>query len=205
MVHIGISEKKIKHHNHQETILQLNLEWAFLKTVSLSVTKIFFKVQQHRVILINKEHFCQLCGKMNKVCFFPRSEELEQRCKSLGALLGLSSANGSITGKFPWTELAWGWCTLWDACGGGELLQPGTAQSYRNCQGWTRSCKKFSFSLVLRGGFAPEKGKKKLMLKKNKCFELDGFMCLFWSMRLGKRLSLTVCYKLLHSRVCELQ
>lgn len=36
-----------------------------------------------------------------------------------------------------------------------------------------------NFLSVWCGGFDPEKGKKKLMLKKTKCFGLDGFTCLF--------------------------
>lgn len=133
---------------------------GFLKTVPLSVGGKFLKVQLHRVILINKVWFCQLHGKMKKVCFFPGSKGLGQRCTSLGALGGLSSANGSITGQLPWAELGWGWCSPWGARGGGAPLCPGTARSCRCCQGWTRSCNKFSLSLVPRGGFAPERGEK---------------------------------------------
>lgn len=153
---------------------------GFLKTVPLSVAEKFLKVHLCRAILRNKERFCQLRGKMNNVCFFPRGKE--QRCASLGAVLGLSSANGSTTGKLPWTELGWGWCPP------GMLVVEVyrcTAQSCRNGQGWTRSCEKFSLRLVPRGGFAPER-QKKLKLEKPKCFGLGGFTRLSWLVGLGE-------------------
>lgn len=110
----------------------------------------------------------------------------------MGALLGLPSASWSIAGKLPRAELGCGWCTRWDARGGGAPLHPGRRPELPKLPRLDPLSQKVFFEFGTKRRICPREGGKKLKLKKTKCFGLDGFTCLFWSVGLGKG-SLWLC------------